>query len=345
MAEVEGEFVAGCLHTLKAVGGLHPTFARTRAAEGSGGVLRLHGPWGEARFRVEARGRLTAESVGVAVAQLTRTAREEKLPPMLFAPFVNPALAERLRAEGVQFADAAGNAWVHHGALFVWVSGHRRAEQPERPMRAFQAAGLRLVTLLMHRPEAVGQTYRALATAAGISLGTIGPVLDDLGRAGFVRTRRGERTLLNRPALFERWELGYLETLRPRTLRRTCRMVEGRSIDDLADQVGAADLRGRVQIGGELAAARMTGHLRPGRAALHLSGVSVEELMVRLRLLPDLDGPVDLLDAVLAEAEAGGSMASAVLVHAELMRGAPDERLRETARDLYETHLRVRLEG
>lgn len=67
--------------------------------------------------------------------------------------------------------------------------------------------------------------------------------------------------------------------------------------------------------------------------------------MVRLRLLPDPAGPVDLLDAVLAEGEAGGSMASAVLVHAELMRAAPDERLRETARELYETHLRARLEG
>jgi len=264
---------------------------------------------------------------------------------MLFATHVNPAIAERLQAEGIQYVDAAGNASIRHEGLFVWVSGRRAEEHAERPVRAFQATGLRLATLLLHRPESVALTYRALATGAGVSLGAVGPLLEDLRRAGFIRSRGGKRTLVNRRALLERWELGYLETLRPRTLRRTCRPAQGQSLEDLVARIEQPGLRGRVQVGGELAAARLTGHLRPQRATLHLVGMKAEDAMVRLRLLPDPAGTVDLVDAVLSEGEGDSLVASAVLVHAELLRGAPDERLRETARALFDAHLRDRLEG
>lgn len=341
----EEELVRGCLRVIEALEPERVAF-RPAVPRGADGVLELRGPWGEARYFAEAARRVTTENLGLLVQRLQAKARAADLPPLLMAGYVNPGLAARLREARVDFVDAAGNASLRHGALYVWITGRRPEARPERATRAFQATGLRLVALLLHHPEAAAWTYRALADAAGVSLGVVGDVLADLKAAGHLRAARdGTRALVRRRALLERWELGYVETLRPRLWRRTCRLAAGRALDGLPDAIRAQGLGDDVLIGGELGASLMTAHLRPTRATLHLTRGRAEPVMARLRLLPDAAGDVELLDVVPRRHDWQGArpedagLASPLLIHAELLRGQPDGRLRETAREVFEHHL------
>lgn len=334
-----------CIAALNATEGVEARFTQAHRDVGLDGILSITGPWGKARYAVENVGvRATAEVVERKLPALEAAARAAKLPPLLMASYINPALAERLRARGVDFVDAAGNALLRRKGLFVWVSGKRAEVRAPRPSRAFQAAGLRLVTVLLQEPAAVTWTVRALAEASGVALGTVGPVLEDLRAAGHVRAPRGQRVLVRRRALFDRWELGYLEALRPRLLRRTCRAAGGADLDALARKLEAPALRDHARIGGELAAARLTGHLRPQRASLFFSRGTAEELMVALRLLPDPDGNIDLLQTPVPHQEGDGPLTGPLLIHAELTRSFTEGRVREAADLVFERHLRQRME-
>jgi hypothetical protein len=99
-------------------------------------------------------------------------------------------------------------------------------------------------------------------------------------------------------------------------------------------------------IGGELAAALATSHLRPARAAVHVPRGDVPlELWKALKLVPDPGGNVDALEHFGAgEAWSwpdrdGPRLAHPLLVHAEINREGADDRLRETARLLYDRYL------
>src|SRR5690606_4278381 len=55
--------------------------------------------------------------------------RVRRFPPgILVADYVNPRMADRLRTEGVQFMDAAGNAYIRTPFHDVQIKGNRRRQ-------------------------------------------------------------------------------------------------------------------------------------------------------------------------------------------------------------------------
>lgn len=334
-----------CASALSALDGLHARFKQAKRDDAADGVLSLQGSFGRIDYAVQYRERVTTEQAGLLAEQLQHKTAQPRMRPLLLAPYVHPGLGELLRAQHIDFLDAVGNASLQHDGLYVWVSGRRDTAATPRAPRAFQATGLRLLTLLLEAPDAVSWPQRTLAARAGISLGAVGPVLDDLRAGGYLRTsRKKQRVLVNRQALFERWSLGYVETLRPKLALRTCRVTGSSDLEELTARIEAGE-RGATLAGGELAAARWTKHLRPARGVLYVATGTVEQAMVRLRLLPDPQGNVEMLRAVLPpDVEAPQSLASPFLVHAELLRGEPDSRLRETADMIFDRLLRARLQ-
>ena len=63
---------------------------------------------GERRF-VEVKRNITPTTLGTAVAQLARFGK----PGILVVEYINPQLAERLKALDVAFLDTAGNAYIN----------------------------------------------------------------------------------------------------------------------------------------------------------------------------------------------------------------------------------------
>ena len=165
------------------------------------------------------------------------------------------------------------------------------------------------------------------------------------------QTRQGRHTLRRPELLLERWLMGYRERLRSKLLR--CR-YRADQLDELPNLLTQLDPKAKLNVllGGELAAARLTRLLRAQRAALHVpTDVDLSELAKRLRILPDLQGNVDVLalpgpaahwirpaSPPVSPSPENPPLVSPILIYAELL-ATDDDRLREVAVALYEKEI------
>lgn len=216
------------------------------------------------RYTVEAKKALTPAMLGAAMHQL----QQLEQPALLVTDYLTPPMAERLREIGVEFLDAAGNAYLNKPPLLVWIKGQRLAAKPVAPEvgRAFQPGGLQVLFALLCNPDALNLPYRELARMAGVAHGTVGWVMADLQQVGFVKDiqgRRGTRRLYDGRRLLTQWTEAYARNLRPRLLlgRYYIPMIEGWEKWPL-DQYAA-------QWGAEPAAALATDYLRPGELTIY----------------------------------------------------------------------------
>lgn len=182
--------------------------------------LRI-GRWsGRYEYAAAAWQRLSRATVGSTVAQL-RHPRDAGAPPVLLVTeYVTPPLAELLRGHEQQFADAAGNAYLDTGGLFVYVTG--RKPQPKRlavkEVRRFTTSRLKVLFALICTPELVAAPYRLIAAAAGVALGSVSTVLAGLQRDGLLLRTEGRRCLCADKRLLDDWAHGYALGLRGKTL-------------------------------------------------------------------------------------------------------------------------------
>ncbi len=138
---------------------------------------------------------------------------------ILFADFVNPVMAEKFRQRSVAFVDCAGNLSIKSKPLDLYIKGKKPAQLRSKRVRgrAFNAAGLKLIFAVFNEPRFLHASYRDISNKINIALGSVGPVIDDLYASGYILDD-GERRLVNKKRLFERWVDGYLEKLRPKQL-------------------------------------------------------------------------------------------------------------------------------
>jgi hypothetical protein len=269
-------------------------------------------------------------ALGQVVDQMRRSGAR-----VLVTEYVNPKLADRLRLLDVPFIDTAGNAYLKFPPFFVFVRDMKPERKPvkaERP-RPFGTAGLKIVFALLSKPELVNETYRGIATVTGVSLGSVAVVMSDLEKLAFMEVMGDKRRLTRREELLRRWVTGYSELLRPK-------LVIGEFATDELAKWNTIDLE-YAYWGGEVAAAKLVGHLRPEIMTLFVrekrEAASVQ-LKLKLRKTGNLN--VELLEAFwdprLDPSEP--NLAPPLLVYADLV-GTAEPRNLETARILYEQRL------
>jgi len=224
-------------------------------------------------------------------------------PPLLVAPRITTDTAEKCRELDLQFLDATGNVYLHGPGLYVFVKGQRPNKEEKLPVigqdakRAGTSAHLRVVFALLSKPELLNAPYRQIAQVAGVALGTIGAVFDDLTDRGFITggKRKGARVMLERQKLIDEWVTNYPIKLRPKLNPRRFKAPK-------PDWWKALDVtRYSAQWGAEVAAGALTGHLRPGTVTLYLHKAQGQHALTRLvaenRLRPDREGDVEIFDA------------------------------------------------
>lgn len=224
-------------------------------------------------------------------------------PPLLVAPRITTETAEKCRELDLQFIDANGNAYLYGPGLYVLVTGQRLTEGEDFPLlgqeakRAGTATHLRIVFALLCKPELLNAAYRDIVQAAGVALGTIGWVFKDLTDRGLTTAgrRKGDRVMFARKKLIEEWTITYPIKLRPKLNPRRFKAPERnwwKAVD--ITQYGA-------QWGAEVAAEKLTGHLRPNTVTIYLHQEKGQHKLTRLvaenRLRPDTEGDIEILDA------------------------------------------------
>lgn len=249
--------------------------------------------------------------------------------PLLVAPYIARETADQCRVLQLPFLDTAGNAYLEAPDLFVYVTGQRRAMEWERKrLRALTPAGLQIIFALLCRQDLLGVTYRELAKAAAVALGTVGPVLRDLKTRGFLRLeRRRPQALLEPLRLVEEWATYYPTTLRPR--------LNPRRFEADPERLRRADLQ-KYQAcwGGEVAAERLTHFLQAATFTIY-AREPIAGLLAEHRMRANPRGNVEILDRFWQFATTNQGVVPPLLAYADLL-ATHDGRNIEAARLLHD---------
>lgn len=263
---------------------------------------------------------------------------------LLVADYINPNLADRLRAQGIQFIDTAGNAFVHSPPIHIFIKGNRKPRsdlmEPQVTGRAFRSTGLKVIFALLNDPALLNASYRELAEQARVSLGSIGGIFLELIKLGYVEIEvLTERKRIAQPhKLMEKWVEAY-----PVNLRR--KLILGQFVtSDLLAGIDPVEYGGCW--GGESAASRYDHYLMPGEAMIYLDKGKLEAFLrkARLRKLDTVYNQTELKVLVLekfwntAINSISQELAPPLLVYADLVETATPRNL-EAAERIRERYL------
>ncbi|AKZ28314.1 MULTISPECIES: type IV toxin-antitoxin system AbiEi family antitoxin [Ralstonia solanacearum species complex] len=287
------------------------------------GTLTLDVNGATQQYTLAARGRIRSREEVRAVVAKSRIAA---FPALLATTYLTSALADACVEHDLQFIDLAGNLYLHVPSQYLLVTGRpanpeirRLASRTGRPAISANASALRMIFALLSAPELVNRPYREIAAAAGVALGTVGSVFDDLRERGLL-TGTDNRRLLDLAVLREEWTINYPLRLLPKLNMQ--RFAAG----DPSWWQHVELPAGLAWWSGEVAAAKLTGQLRPGAQTLYVEPTArpavTMELAKRYRLRADPAGTLEIIDAFwpLNEARTEKVTVPPLLVYADLQR-------------------------
>lgn len=190
-------------------------FSLTQQVLDSDGPVTLSSGNFDQTYTVFAQPWAPQKDISALIAQI----KSESSKAILFADFVNPVMAERLRQRSIPFVDCAGNLFIRNNKNNFYVKGKKASHLRSKRVRgrAFNPAGLKLIFAIFNQPKILQASYREISQQVNIALGSVGPAIDDLYESGYILDD-GQRRLVNKKRLFERWVDGYLEKLRPKQI-------------------------------------------------------------------------------------------------------------------------------
>lgn len=257
-------------------------------------------------------------------------------PLLLVTNHVNDAMAECLKENKIEFIDTTGNVFINQPHIYIYVKGNRLKDKYQNtPLgRAFQPTGLKAVFIFLCNPKIINKNYRTIAHAAGISLGNIGLIMNDLKAQGFILDigRHGCK-LIQKQRLLDRFVEEY-----PKKLRRQLLLGKFRGDQDWWEKKETGFEN--ALWGGEVAAAKMVNYLKPQNITVYVKQQLLNEFLLKNRLKRDVNGEAEILKLFwepdnLAEQN---ELAHPILIYADLIATA-DQRNIEAAKVIYEQYV------
>ncbi len=266
---------------------------------------------------------------------------------LLVTGCVSDKIGEKLRSAGIHFIDTAGNVFLTGKNQYLFVVGRRAKNEDvnfwdKNQGRAFHPSGLKLIFNLLtdselnaHKPGCalVEKPYREISQATGLPTSTVGWIMADLIHLKFIiQVSAGQRMLVDRVRLLDRWVQGYHERLRPSLLLGRYRPARSDWWQDAVLENGFWS--------GETAAARLTQSIKPQTTTI-FGTLPSNEFILKHQLQKDPTGAVEVLKPFWAPSNPEGSKGGCVhplLIYADLL-SIDDDRTREVARIIYEHHI------
>jgi hypothetical protein len=261
-------------------------YDRTGLVLNNDGVVRLAHEGKLWEFKAEVKLRVNRATVALLKQKMDRDGEG-----LLVTDYVNPELAEVMRNQGIFFIDVAGNAFIDATPLYIFVKGEKaKTIMKTKPVkRLFKPGGLKLIFALLNNPGMEKATYRDMAKAANVALGTVDFVITELKELGFLidMAKKG-RQLLKTEQLLRRWVEAYPENLRPKLVQEKFRTNARHWWKDIKP----TDFG--IFWGGEIAAAEMTGYLKPERYTVYTNQLP-GKLIYKFRFHKDPNGNIEIL--------------------------------------------------
>jgi hypothetical protein len=301
----------------------------TRYPDGLVQIAHRNDKW---HFAVEVKARVTRATAGM--GKIDPLNREEKV--LMVTEYVAPPIADLLKELNIFFVDTAGNAYINEPPLYVFVKGNKPqlTLKNKTQKRLFKPGGLKVVFTLLNHPEMINKPYRDIAKKADVALGTIGWLIWDLKEMGFcIELGKRNRKLMNVKNLFKRWVEAYPEQLRPKLIKERFEATNPNWWKEInIKEYGAC-------WGGEVAAAHLTGYLKPAKATIY-TNEPIGELVLKNRLRKAEQGNVEILTLFwnFKYELADRDIVPPILIYADLM-ATGDHRTIETAEMIYEKYI------
>jgi hypothetical protein len=249
--------------------------------------------------------------------------------PLLITEHVNPELMIHLVNNGVNFIDAAGNAYINEPPLFIKIKGNKREEnkRTKNIERPFYTAALQTIFTILCNPGIETKPVREIAELAGVAHGTAHITLKELERQGYLLLNNQTR-LINKKDLLERWVVLYPEKLKPKYILGKYKAEN--------EQINNIDILNFDALwGGEAAAAKLTNYLQPFIYTIYI-GDRQGEFILKNRLRKHPQGNLELIKKFWKfQNNEHMGITPPILVYADLL-ATGDPRNIETAQIIYE---------
>ena len=295
------------------------------------GIVQLAHGSKKREFKAEVKLRVNRATIALLKQKMVHTGEG-----LLVTDYVNPELAEMMRNQGIFFIDGAGNAFIDAIPLYIFVKGEKpKTVVKVKPVkRLFKPGGLKLIFALLNNPGLEKAPYREMAKAANVALGTVDFVITELKELGYLidMAKKG-RQLLKTRQLLRRWVETYPENLKPKLVQEKFRT----NARNWWKEIKPADFG--LLWGGEIAAAELTGHLKPERYAVYTDQLP-GKIIYKFKFQKDPNGNVEFLTPFwtfrweLAE----NGFVPPILIYADLM-ATGDARAIEAAEIIYDNYL------
>ena len=259
-------------------------------------------------------------------------------PLLVIYDYVSNELGKQLRARGLCYADAVGNAWVKHPAteLMVVIQGCARPkETPRLASSGLSADYMRLLFQLITEPAIATYSVAELAAYINMPPAVVGRVLRGLRSQGMWLSE-AELGLGKRRELASYWLTNYGKTLRNRLNVQRYRWRD----EAMQARWHRLALPADCRWSGEAAAHQLLARTElPSSFALY-SQMPRVKLAQYLGLVPHKHGNVELLNSFFAASQpnlTGPQCVSPFLVYADLgqSQAAQSEELAEAIRRRY----------
>jgi hypothetical protein len=320
------------------------------------GLLTIYTPHNQLKYIVEIKAPITLDTVDSNINYIHHL--KEKLSndkrTLLVTDAVSDAVVNSLLENNIEFIDTTGNIYLNNSSLYILVrnSSTQNKKLLSAPKITTNVLKVAYALLQLQYPSIVEYpTLELIANAAGVDWKTVKRCLESLDKLNYLqRQRNGRYRIENYTKLLERWEMGYIEILRPELLIGTFSTRENINIDfnDILKQILEIAQNQKIFVGGEVGAAIFTGYLKPISMTIHIpEEYNYRVITTMLRLKPDPKGNIIILKQFgnnnQAKHDSSEFIADPLLIHAELSLN-PDERLKETAKRLYEKYIIIKQE-
>lgn len=268
---------------------VQPVNRQEAGGDGPDAAIEIRAPNVYATLAVEARRSFGPRDVDRLFGRLGRTLRilSPHISVLVVAPWLSPRTRELLKAQGINYLDLTGSAFIRldNPALFVETQGTARNPTPANRGKARlrgPRAGRMLRFLIDVRPP-----YRVTDAAAGTELapGYVSRLFDALDDEALVeRAQRGRVTSVDVGGLIRRWTENYdvFATNNAQTF------LAPRGADRALPRLAGVSVSGRIAVTGSFAAVRLAPVAAP--ALLCVYAERTEALAEALELIPADDG-------------------------------------------------------
>jgi hypothetical protein len=255
---------------------------------------------------------------------------------LLVCQYIPKPLKENLKDQAINYLEAAGNCYINKNGFFFYINDqlitpHRKPKEG----KLWKQAGLKFLFVILQKPELLNEPYRNMASTAKIALGNIGTFIQELKEEGFLKEGKNKKWFLeNKEQLQKRWIELFNSILRPKLRQGRFRFLDRTAINNW-EKIPTD----KIYWGGEPAGAILTNYLQPEIFTIYTQQPKTE-IMKQLKLVPDKEGNVELMD-MFWQPEINGVNFKTVpplLAYAELMNSL-DSRNRETAERIKQKYL------